>query len=250
MPYPVCLQTRHRAVVLVRGLTGMESKVPEAQADKEASAKNQEQQPTNQWKEIFRSTKHDLSPGYLPNIIVTSVAALITPVLGILINSPKTIIIGVALAATFVIWGAAYALIRRIPQPPKTEVTEQTRPSPIPTTAAPALHTQESVRPFSVAVEWQFGHGHRKMESWNWVTYYGEGEWTACPVSVALNIRLVNLRSVPSTIIAFRVEAKNHKNQWVKLVMMDVHSPGNELYYVVGPLGLKEAVKMDMKTTI
>jgi len=107
---------------------------------------------------------------------------------------------------------------------------------------------QESARPFSLAVEFVFGSGQRKMESWHWVTYDGEGGMTACPVSVALNLRLMNQRSVPATIIAFRVEAKNKKNEWVKLSMMDVHSPGHELYYVVGPHGLKQADKMDMKT--
>jgi len=46
----------------------MESKISEAHTDKKAGAEEQKQHPASQWKEIFRSAKRDLSPGYLPNM--------------------------------------------------------------------------------------------------------------------------------------------------------------------------------------
>jgi hypothetical protein len=185
-------------------LTWMESKVPKTHADEESSGENQQQQPTTQWKEAFRGAWHDLSPGYMPNIVVTLIASLITPVLGVFMNSPTTIVIGVALAITFAVWGGAIAVIRRLPQPAKTE------PSPLATSPTPSPTPQPALTPeaFFVAVDvvQQAPEGGMKAAYW-FVATSPTGD-VACPVHAAMYVRLANHQPAPTMIDSYSVESQ------------------------------------------
>jgi hypothetical protein len=66
------------------------------------------------------------------------------------------------------------------------------------------------------------------------------------PANMAFVMRLVNLREVPTIIAAYRVEAKNHKGQWVKLEVINVRD--DYIYSTLGP-ELDGAFEMDFRTT-
>ena len=96
---------------------------------------------------------------------------------------------------------------------------------------------------FNLAVDFTLGDGKRNMKAWFWRIINGRA---ITPLNVALAMRLVNLREVPTTIQAYRVEAKNHKGRWVKLDKINVRDD-----YIYSTMGreLDSALEMDFRTT-
>jgi hypothetical protein len=116
----------------------MESKKNDAQVDKGRGAKDQQQQPRVQWKEIISGAWHDFSPGYLPNLLVSLIFLLITPAIGAVMNKPKIIIGGFALGLTVCVWLVAIFLMRHTEN---SASVERPASAPIPATPPPQTPT-------------------------------------------------------------------------------------------------------------
>ncbi|HJP93176.1 MAG TPA: hypothetical protein VJ875_14555 [Pyrinomonadaceae bacterium] len=108
-----------------------------------------------------------------------------------------------------------------------------------------------SERPLALGVDYIMGWGERKLQgSWFWIVINNTEEGDiASPVQVALAFRLVNLKSIPTTIQAYTVEAKNYQDEWVRLATVDVRN--NDLYATMGARDLDDltGIKMNMAHT-
>src|SRR5215475_7920670 len=97
-------------------MSKQENKSRETEIDSETKADYQ--RPSNQWRMIFKKVGQDFYTGWLPNYIVTIVFVLCAPAIGLFMNTPKAIIIGVASGVTIAVWATAFVMIRHIPLPP------------------------------------------------------------------------------------------------------------------------------------
>lgn len=93
------------------------------ETDIDAETTTDYQKPSNQWRMIFKKVGQDFYTGWLPNYIVTIVFVLCAPAIGLLMNTPKAIIIGVASGITIAVWATAFVMIRHI-SPPLMEPRE------------------------------------------------------------------------------------------------------------------------------
>jgi hypothetical protein len=76
------------------------------------------------WRVIFQGFSKDFGGTWLPNYVVTIVLSLIWPAIGLIMNTPKAIIIGAAIGLTVAVWFAAVLLIKHVPSP-KPKASEQ-----------------------------------------------------------------------------------------------------------------------------
>jgi hypothetical protein len=102
-------------------MSKQENKGREAELNSEPKADYQK--PSKQWQVIFKEVGQDFYTGWLPNYIVTIVFVLCAPAIGLLMNTPKAIIIGVASGITIAVWATAFVMIRHI-SPPMRESRE------------------------------------------------------------------------------------------------------------------------------
>ncbi len=83
----------------------------------------------NEWRSVFDSTLGTLhSGGWIPNIVVTLIFALLGPVIGVFLNTQKTIIIGVASGITILVWVIAIIMFRATPSPNPPPATNLSQP--------------------------------------------------------------------------------------------------------------------------
>ena len=103
-----------------------------------AEAKAQNEQSHNQWLVLLKNVGRDMYSGWVPNYVVSIILALFGPAIGLLMNTQKAIIIGVASGLTIAIWATAFIFLRHVPsgplqpvQPRQTEQPEGPHPEPI-----------------------------------------------------------------------------------------------------------------------
>ena len=98
----------------------MKGEEPKAESDKHVDAEGEQQKRAIQgWRYAVRSAGHQVHDRYWPNIIITILGVLIlTPLAGVLMSSPRTIIIGIAAGLTLIIWLTAYQIDWHLRTPP------------------------------------------------------------------------------------------------------------------------------------
>jgi hypothetical protein len=95
------------------------------ESDINAQTSTQNQKSPIQWRMVFKSVGQDFYAGWLPNYIVTIVFVLCAPAIGLLMNTPKSIIIGVASGITIAVWATAFIMIHHIPSNSQTNAQSE-----------------------------------------------------------------------------------------------------------------------------
>jgi len=111
-------------------MKGKEAKAAKAEAKEHTKPEDQRQERRAPgWRKAFEGTHKTFTERYWPNTIITIIGVLVlTPVAGIIMRSPKTIIAGIASGLTLAIWFAAYMLIQQFnvaPTPDHTPILKR-----------------------------------------------------------------------------------------------------------------------------
>lgn len=92
----------------------------EADTDENTKRKDQPHEPSKPWWQVIRQTiGARSSSGYWQNFVISVALALIAPVVGIIMQSRKAIVIGAGCGVTILLWILIIAFVRRIPEEPK-----------------------------------------------------------------------------------------------------------------------------------
>jgi hypothetical protein len=81
--------------------------------DEQPQGKHESKKPSAQWQEIAVGAWQDFSPRYLANLVFLIIGILIAPGIGLLMNTKKSVIYGMAAGVTILIWLFAYHLAKR-----------------------------------------------------------------------------------------------------------------------------------------
>jgi len=112
----------------------MEGEKFETESDRHAETEGAHQESAVQrWRNASKRAGQDVIDRYWPNIIITILGVLIlTPLAGVVMRSPRTIIIGIATGLTLIVWLAAYQIDRHLRMPPqKSEPVRSGTDAPI-----------------------------------------------------------------------------------------------------------------------
>lgn len=194
----------------------------EGESRKETNTETESQKPAQGWRPILRGTIHSLSSGWLQNLLIGLVLLLIGPAVGMIVKSPKVVILCAAGGITLVVWIVALIMIRQI---------------------APGQRSTAPSGPFFVEIEASVVHERKGFTASRvFIGYRSSYGDTLSPVDVSMFIKLVNLQQVPSMIERLRVEMKLDDSEWIKLVNIPLR--GSTVFWA-GPEGFKKVRKID-----
>lgn len=107
----------------------MESEESKAETHKQSEAEYKRKHPSTQWKKVFNGAWQDFSPKHLSNLIFVVVGLLLSPIVGYIMNKPKIMIGGSALAVTILVWVFAYQMMKQVDQPKERGVASKAAPN-------------------------------------------------------------------------------------------------------------------------
>jgi len=197
---------------------------------KTKSSDNEKTQKSFAWKDIKEGAGKEFNTGWLPNLAVSFIFTCVAPLIGLIMNTPKSIVIGIATGLTVLVWSIAWIVIRNIPQDFKP-------PEPAPLQEK----VKEEPKFFSARLGGAMtitGTGQPNTVSSMLYIYQSNLGKTIAPVNYLIFVEVTNLKSITTKIskykaralMQYEVEGKTVEN-WRELYSLQLLN--NEVYMLL-----------------